>query len=105
MVQNLRKVSPTQYVSWTGNVEISPETGDQFYKNQDVFLDGVKIGALQSYHTTPSSNIRGTRLRRELKERKMWRPLGDPMERSFMAYDDRARAIRDMVQEYQAKQK
>lgn len=105
MAQKLRKVSPTQYVNWTGNVEISPEEGDQFYKNQDVFLDGVKIGVLQSYLSTPSSNIRGTRLRRDLKERKMWRALGDPMKQSFMAYDDRARAIRDLVEAYQAQQK
>ncbi|MBC9704887.1 MAG: hypothetical protein H9W81_07905 [Enterococcus sp.] len=103
MEQKLRKVRPTQYVSWTGDVEISPETGDKFYKHQDVFLNGEKIGVLQSYFTTPSTNIRGTRLRRDLKERKMWRALGDPMKPSNMAYDDRARAIRDLVEQHNAK--
>lgn len=97
----MRKVSPTENVRWTGNVEISTVRGDGFYKQQDVYLNGEKIGVVESYFTTPSSNIRGTRLRRDLKETKMWRVVGDPMKPSNFAYNDRARAIRDLVEEHQ----
>lgn len=105
MEQKRRKVSPTRNVSWTGDVEIGPASGDTYYPSQEVFWNGYKIGVLTSYFTVPSSKIAGTRLRRDLKERKMWRGVNNPITGSNIAYDDRARAIRDLVEDYQATQK
>lgn len=96
MAQKLRKVRPSKYWEWEGEVQISEEAGD-YFKTQDVYWNGKKIGALESYISTPRVNIPGTRLGRDLKPRKVWKHVAPPGVPNRLTYESRNRAIRDLI--------
>lgn len=102
MAAKLTTVHPPKHFaySWptTGLVQVGPAVPHTFGHKHDVFLDGELIGGLETYVKTPYTKIPGTRLRRDLKPRKVWKPLSEGFSR--VTYDLRWDAVRVVLEDH-----
>jgi len=102
MTAKLTTVNPPKHYgfSWPtkGLVQVGPAVPYVIGHKHDVFLDGELIGSIETYVHTPHKNIPGTRLRQDLKPRKVWKPISE--RRSRVTYDERWRAIRVVLEDH-----
>ncbi len=81
-----------------GLVEISPRAGDGDRKVQTVYLDGVDVGKVESYTQTPQAKLPGTRLRKDLAPRRVWKPVQEDYTR--LTYDTLGRAVGEVLEDH-----
>lgn len=98
----LTRVRPGKYVLWptpvTALVQVGAVDTSSYYDRQDVFLDGVKVGYLESHMRTERVKIKGTRLGRDLAPAKAWKANGERFN-----YRSRSSAIGAILNEWMGK--
>jgi len=96
----LTTIKPTKFAQWpaTDLVQLGPAVGD-YRPVQEVHLNGEVVGAialLAAYQ--PSRTIPGTRLRKDLKARNVWRLYEGPGRYGRIDYVTRAEAVYAVLQ-------
>lgn len=77
------KVNPGKWDTWPIGKDSVVQLGAvdkdalHYYDRQDVYLDGEKVGYLESHMRTERVKIAGTRLGRDLKPTKAWKVNGE----------------------------
>lgn len=104
MAAKLTTIKPTKFAQWspTDLVQLGPAVGD-YRPTQEVLLNGEVVGAiaLLAAHQ-PSRTIPGTRLRRDLKARNVWRLYEGPGRYGRIDYVTRAEATYAVLQNHAA---
>lgn len=108
MTDKLTTIHPPKYSNWPTEqlVQLRPAGASALGSYYDVLLAGEPVGKVETFTETPSRNISGTRLRQELKPRKVWRGLtGEANERvsGRLTYELRWEAVRDVLDRHLAK--
>jgi hypothetical protein len=102
MAGKLTTIKPTKFASWptTGLVQLGELTGE-YRPTREVFLDGEPIGKIMLLKAhKPSRNIPGTRLRRDLKARDVWRTYAGPGRDGRIDYVTRAEAAAAVLHDH-----
>lgn len=96
----LRKISPPRgWDKFPGLVQVSQREGDRYHHTQMVYLDGVEVGKLDTYMSTPRVPIaRGSRIGKDLKRRRVWAIPGERMR-----YEELWRAVRAVLNDHLGK--
>lgn len=102
MTAKLTTINPPKHFgfSWptTGLVQVGPAVPYCTGHKHDVYLDGELIGGIETYVHTPHRKVPGTRLRHDLKPRKIWKPISDGFSR--VKYDLRWEAVRTVLEDH-----
>lgn len=104
MADKLTTIKPTKFAKWpeADLVQLGPAIGDH-RPTREVILNGEAVGkiALIKAHK-PSRTILGTRLRRDLKARDVWRVYEGPGRYGRIDYIARAEAVYAVLQNHAA---
>jgi hypothetical protein len=102
VADKLTTIKPTKYARWpeTDLVQLGPAVGDH-RPTQEVILNGEPVGkiALIKAHK-PSRTILGTRLRRDLKARDVWRVYEGPGRYGRIDYTTRSECAYAVLQNH-----
>lgn len=107
MATKLTTIKPTKFAQWPASdlVQMGPAVGDH-RPTQDVLLNGEVVGAIALIKAhKPSRTIPGTRLRRDLKARNVWRVYEGPGRYGRIDFATRAECVYAVLQNHSSQAK